>query len=116
MLQIRGHIKQKQQLQQQQQQKDQTEKENNKNSALSPKKTGNNAGEKNTVKTDLRFIFSFFYRINWLTHMSWAEIIITVMWPFAKLKQIHKMTTIFTQKFSYPGPFWVEKRVICEFA
>ena len=58
MLQIRGHIKQKQQLQQQQQQKDQTEKENNKNSALSPKKTGNNAGEKNTVKTDLRFVFS----------------------------------------------------------
>ena len=57
MLQIRGHIKQKQQLQQQQQ-KDQTEKENNKNSALSPKKTGNNAGEKNTVKTDLRFVFS----------------------------------------------------------
>ena len=47
-----GHTKPKQ-LQQQQQQKDKTEKENNKNSALSPKKTGNNAGEK-TVKTDLR--------------------------------------------------------------
>ena len=59
MLQICGHTKQQQQLQQQQQQqKDQTEKENNKNSALSPKKTGNNAGEKNSVKTDLRSNFS----------------------------------------------------------
>ena len=46
-----GHTKPKQL--QQQQQKDKTEKENNKNSALSPKKTVNNAGEK-TVKTDLR--------------------------------------------------------------
>ena len=75
MLQICGHTKQKQQLQQQQQ-KDQTEKENNKNSALSPKKTGNNAGEKNSIKTDLRSDFSIKLTGSLDSYMSQAEVII----------------------------------------
>ena len=52
-----------------------------------------------------------FYEIDWLTWLiSQAETIINLERPFGKTEQIHRMTTIFTQKnnFFHPGTFWVK--------